>query len=114
MHHSIAPKPAAREPVRILIGGADCNRPYSASAFNISAMSFGSLSANAEMRRLAGGKPAGFKLCVGHPWEVLALVKAMLETGITPDFIVVDGTEGGTGPPRSNSWTISACRSGMG
>ena len=46
----------------------------------------------AEMRRLAGGKPAGFKLCVGHPREVLALVKAMLETGITPDFIVVDGT----------------------
>jgi hypothetical protein len=51
----------------------------------------------AEMRRLSGGKPAGFKLCVGHPWEVLALVKAMLETDLTPDFIVVDGMEGGTG-----------------
>ena len=51
----------------------------------------------AEMRRLAGGKPVGFKLCVGHPWQVLALIKAMLETSITPDFIVVDGTEGGTG-----------------
>jgi glutamate synthase domain-containing protein 2 len=49
------------------------------------------------MRRLSGGKPAGFKLCIGHPWEFLAIVKAMLETGITPDFIVVDGTEGGTG-----------------
>ena len=49
------------------------------------------------MRRLSGGKPAGFKLCVGHPWEFMAIVKAMLETGITPDFIVVDGTEGGTG-----------------
>jgi glutamate synthase domain-containing protein 2 len=51
----------------------------------------------AELRRLSGGKPVGFKLCVGHPWEFLAVVKAMLETGITPDFIVVDGTEGGTG-----------------
>jgi glutamate synthase domain-containing protein 2 len=49
------------------------------------------------MRRLSGGKPAGFKLCLGHPWEFLAIVKAMLETGMTPDFIVVDGTEGGTG-----------------
>jgi glutamate synthase domain-containing protein 2 len=37
------------------------------------------------------------KLCIGHPWEWFAMVKAMLETGITPDFIVVDGAEGGTG-----------------
>jgi glutamate synthase domain-containing protein 2 len=51
----------------------------------------------ASLRRLSGGKPTGFKLCVGHPWEFLALVKAMLKTGIAPDFIVVDGTEGGTG-----------------
>jgi len=50
-----------------------------------------------EMRRLSGGKPAGFKLCVGHPWEFLALCKAMLQTGIYPDFIVIDGKEGGTG-----------------
>ena len=50
-----------------------------------------------EMRRLSGGKPAGFKLCVGHPWEFLAVCKAMLHTGIYPDFIVVDGKEGGTG-----------------
>ena len=44
-----------------------------------------------------GGKPAGFKLCIGHPWEFMAICKAMLETGIYPDFIVVDGKEGGTG-----------------
>jgi glutamate synthase domain-containing protein 2 len=50
-----------------------------------------------EMRRLSGGKPAGYKLCVGHPWEFLAICKAMIETGIYPDFIVVDGKEGGTG-----------------
>ena len=51
----------------------------------------------ATMRKLSGGKPAGFKLCIGHPWEFLAICKAMLETGIYPDFIVVDGKEGGTG-----------------
>ena len=49
------------------------------------------------LRRLSGGKPVGFKLCIGHPWEWFAIVKAMLSTGITPDFIVVDGAEGGTG-----------------
>ncbi len=222
LDHSIAPKPVVNEPFRILIGGPDCAKPYSASIFNISAMSFGALSRNAilalnggakkgnfahdtgeggyspyhrenggdiiweigsgyfscrngdgtfcaekfeananseqvkmvelklsqgakpghggvlpgakvsaeiaaargvlqgvdcispsrhsafstpiemmqfiaTMRRLCGGKPAGFKLCIGHPWEFLAICKAMLETEIYPDFIVVDGKEGGTG-----------------
>ena len=49
------------------------------------------------LRTLSGGKPIGFKLCIGHPWEWFAIAKAMLETGIVPDFIVVDGAEGGTG-----------------
>ncbi|NLU68127.1 FMN-binding glutamate synthase family protein [Streptomyces sp. HNM0574] len=49
------------------------------------------------MRVLAGGKPVGFKLCVGYRREFLSLCKAMLEEDITPDFIVVDGAEGGTG-----------------
>ncbi|MBV8393598.1 MAG: FMN-binding glutamate synthase family protein [Alphaproteobacteria bacterium] len=223
MAHSVAPRPVAKEPFRITVGNEACTKPYSASVFNISAMSFGSLSANAiralnggaklggfahdtgeggyspyhremggdiiweigsgyfgcrnpdgtfsaekfaeaaagndqikmvelklsqgakpghggvlpaakvspeisltrgvptgqdcispsshsvfstpvemmqfigEMRRLSGGKPAGFKLCIGHEWEFLAICKAMLETGIYPDFIVVDGKEGGTG-----------------
>jgi glutamate synthase domain-containing protein 2 len=222
VRHSMAPRPHAVEQFRITIGGPDCSKPYSASVFNISAMSFGALSSNAiralnkgakagnfahdtgegglspyhrenggdliweigsgyfgarnpdgtfspehfaetaaleqvkmvelkmsqgakpghggvlpaakvspeiaatrgvpmgcdcispaahscfstpiemmhfigEMRRLSGGKPAGFKLCVGHPWEFLALCKAMVQTGIYPDFIVVDGKEGGTG-----------------
>ncbi|MEA2885802.1 MAG: hypothetical protein QOD11_162 [Bradyrhizobium sp.] len=223
MHHSMAPRPNAAEKFRISIGGPDCAKPYSASVFNISAMSFGALSPNAvralnagakkggfahdtgeggvspyhrenggdiiweigsgyfgcrnradgtfnaeefarvasddqikmvelkvsqgakpghggvlpaakvseeisrirgvgmgedcisppyhkafstplqmmafigEMRRLSGGKPAGFKLCIGHKWEFLAICKAMLESGIYPDFIVVDGNEGGTG-----------------
>jgi glutamate synthase domain-containing protein 2 len=222
LDHSIAPQPVAKEPFRIVIGGPDCSKPYSASVFNISAMSFGALSPNAvralntgakngkfahdtgeggyspyhrenggdiiwevgsgyfscrnedgsfcaekfeanarseqvkmvelklsqgakpghggvlpgakvsaeiaatrgvpqgvdcispsrhsafstpiemmqfiaKMRDLSGGKPAGFKLCIGHPWEFLAVCKAMVETGIYPDFIVVDGKEGGTG-----------------
>ncbi len=222
LQHSMAPRPLSKQSFRIAIGGPDCTQPYLASVFNISAMSYGALSANAvralnkgakagnfahdtgeggfspyhaenggdiiweigsgyfgcrdakgrfspelfakvasnpqikmvelklsqgakpghggvlpaakvtaeiakirgvpigedcispayhtafstplemihfigEMRRLSGGKPAGFKLCIGQPWEFLALVKAMLETGITPDFIVVDGKEGGTG-----------------
>jgi len=222
LDHSMAPKAPAKEPFRIVVGGPDCSKPYSASVFNISAMSFGALSPNAirslhigakkgdfahdtgeggysvyhrenggdliweigsgyfscrngdgtfcaekfeqgaqsdqvkmvelklsqgakpghggvlpaakvtaeiaatrgvpvgvdcispsrhsafstpiemmqfiaTMRRLSGGKPVGFKLCIGHPWEFLATCKAMLETEIYPDFIVVDGKEGGTG-----------------
>lgn len=49
------------------------------------------------LRDLSEGKPVGFKLCLGHPWEFMAIAKAMLETDILPDFIVVDGKEGGTG-----------------
>ncbi len=222
LSHSIAPKEPAREPFRISIGGPACKQPYAASVFNISAMSYGALSANAiralnkgakldgfahdtgeggfspyheenggdiiweigsgyfgcrekdgtfsperfastaakpqikmieiklsqgakpghggvlpaakvtreiarirgveagrdctsparhtafstpvemmdfivELRELSGGKPVGFKLCIGHTWEFMAIVKAMLETRVTPDFIVVDGSEGGTG-----------------
>ncbi len=220
--HSMKPAPVAKELFRIVIGGADCKQPYSASVLNISAMSYGALSANAiralnlgaklggfahdtgegsvspyhrenggdliweigsgyfgcrnldgtfsdekfaitaadpqikmielkisqgakpghggvlpaakvtseiaqirgvaqgvdcispaahsafstpldmlafiqKLRKLSGGKPIGFKLCIGHRIEFLSVVKAMLETGITPDFIVVDGKEGGTG-----------------
>ena len=222
MNHSVAPKPGGGEKFRITIGGPDCAKPYSASVFNISAMSFGALSPNAvralnagakkggfahdtgeggvspyhremggdiiwevgsgyfgcrnpdgsfngekfaavaaepqikmieiklsqgakpghggvlpaakvsaeiaairgvaqgkdcisparhpafstplemmgfiaKLRALSGGKPIGFKLCLGHPWEFLAICKAMVETGTYPDFIVVDGKEGGTG-----------------
>jgi glutamate synthase domain-containing protein 2 len=222
MHHSMSPRSHMGEKFRVHVGGPDCTKPYSASVFNISAMSFGSLSPNAvralnagakkggfahdtgeggvspyhrenggdiiweigsgyfgcrnrdgtfspelfasvasddqikmvelkisqgakpghggvlpaakvseeisrirgvamgedcisppghrafstplemmafigEMRRLSSGKPVGFKLCIGHKWEFLAICKAMVQTGIYPDFIVVDGNEGGTG-----------------
>ena len=49
------------------------------------------------LRKLSGGKPTGFKLAIGHPWEWFGIAKAMRETAITPDFIVIDGKEGGTG-----------------
>ena len=74
--------------------GQDCISPAAHSAFS---NPMGLLEFVAQMRELSGGKPAGFKLCIGHPWEFLAICKAMLETGITPDFIVIDGKEGGTG-----------------
>ncbi len=222
VNHSMAPKPKAEELARITIGGPQCGKPYSASVYNISGMSYGALSSNAilalnkgakmgnffhntgegsisryhreyggdlcwqfgsgyfgcrqkdgsfnpdlfaeqakddqvkmieiklsqgakpghggilpagkitpeiaetrhipmgedcisppyhtafstpvellefigRLRELSCGKPIGFKLCVGHPWELLGVCKAMLETEILPDFIVVDGAEGGTG-----------------
>ena len=50
-----------------------------------------------QLRELSGGKPVGFKLCIGHKAEFLSICKAMIETGIKPDFISVDGGEGGTG-----------------
>ena len=50
-----------------------------------------------QLRELSGGKPVGIKFCVGNRWEVLAICKAMVETGLRTDFIMVDGAEGGTG-----------------
>jgi glutamate synthase domain-containing protein 2 len=74
--------------------GQDCISPAAHSAF---ASPIELLQFIARLRELSGGKPTGFKLCIGHPWEWFAIARAMLETGITPDFIVVDGGEGGTG-----------------
>jgi glutamate synthase domain-containing protein 2 len=74
--------------------GVDCVSPASHSAFDtpLEMMLF-----IERLRQLSGGKPTGFKLCIGHPWEWFAICKAMMESGIAPDFIVVDGAEGGTG-----------------
>lgn len=74
--------------------GEDCLSPAAHSAFSTP---IELLEWIAKLRGLSGGKPVGMKLCVGKPHEVFALAKAMLETGITPDFITVDGAEGGTG-----------------
>ena len=74
--------------------GVDCISPPMHSAFStpIELLQFVE-----QLRTLSGGKPTGFKLCIGHPWEWFAIAKAMVETGLLPDFIVVDGAEGGTG-----------------
>jgi glutamate synthase domain-containing protein 2 len=74
--------------------GQDCISPPRHSAFSTPIEMMGFIT---QLRMLSGGKPVGFKLCVGHPWDFMAIVKAMLETGVTPDFVVVDGAEGGTG-----------------
>jgi glutamate synthase domain-containing protein 2 len=150
INHSLRPVQIDDFDFRVKIGGRHCKEPYSCSVFNISAMSFGALSANAvralkpghggvlpgakvtpeiaeargipigkdclspeqhsafatplgliefisALRELSGDKPVGFKFSLGHPWEFFGICKAMLKTGITPDFIVVDCGEGGTG-----------------
>jgi glutamate synthase domain-containing protein 2 len=74
--------------------GIDCVSPSRHSAFSTPR---GLLEFVARLRELSGGKPTGFKLAIGHPWEWFGVAKAMQETGMLPDFIVVDGAEGGTG-----------------
>ena len=72
----------------------DCISPPTHSAFD---GAVGLIRFVDKLRELSGGKPVGFKLCIGRPEEFAAVVRAMLELDITPDFITVDGAEGGTG-----------------
>jgi glutamate synthase domain-containing protein 2 len=74
--------------------GKDVLSPPAHSAFD---SPIGLLEFLQKMRQLSGGKPVGFKLCVGKRREFLSICKAMKTTGILPDFITVDGGEGGTG-----------------
>ena len=74
--------------------GVDCVSPAAHTSFD---SPLGLIEFVQTLRELSGGKPVGFKLCIGHPWEWFGMVKAMLESGIRPDFVVVDGAEGGTG-----------------
>jgi glutamate synthase domain-containing protein 2 len=74
--------------------GVDCVSPAAHSTFSTP---IGLMKFIDQLRTLSDGKPVGFKLCIGHRREFMSMVKAMLETGIMPDFIVVDGAEGGTG-----------------
>lgn len=96
-HGGVLPGPKVTEEIaeaRGVMVGQDCVSPAAHSSFStpLELMAF-----IQQLRTLSEGKPVGFKLCIGHPWEWFAIVKAMLETGIQPDFIVVDGAEGGTG-----------------
>ncbi|MCX7555485.1 FMN-binding glutamate synthase family protein [Xanthomonadaceae bacterium JHOS43] len=74
--------------------GVDCISPARHTAFDTPA---GLLQFVQTLRDASGGKPVGFKLAIGHPWEWFGIAKAIVTTGILPDFIVVDGGEGGTG-----------------
>ncbi len=87
----VTPEIAAARDVEV---GVDCVSPAAHSAFStpLEMMAF-----ITKLRKLSGGKPVGFKLCVGHKTEFMALCKAMVESGVAPDFIVIDGKEGGTG-----------------
>jgi glutamate synthase domain-containing protein 2 len=87
----VSPEIAAARGVPV---GVDCVSPPMHSAFDTP---IGLLQFIDKLRTLSGGKPTGFKLAIGHPWEFFGIAKAMLQTGIYPDFIVVDGSEGGTG-----------------
>ena len=96
-HGGVLPGPKVTEEIAEARGvkvGEDCVSPAAHSSFStpLELMAF-----IRKLRQLSGGKPVGFKLCIGHPWEWFAMVKAMIETGTSPDFIVVDGAEGGTG-----------------
>lgn len=90
----------------------DCLSPRAHSAFStpVEMLEFA-----ATMRDLSGGKPVGLKLCVGQPHEVFAIMKAMLKSGIYPDFIVVDGAEGGTGaaPLELSDWVGMPLQDGL-
>ena len=96
-HGGVLPGPKVTPEIAAARGvpeGVDCVSPAAHSAFSTPVEMLQFIE---RLRQLSGGKPTGFKLCIGHPWEWFAMVKAMLATGITPDFIVVDGAEGGTG-----------------
>ena len=80
--------------VRHIPMGQDCISPAYHTAFSNPAEL---LEFTAQLRELSGGKPGGFKLCIGRHHEFIAICKAMKETGSFPDFIVIDGGEGGTG-----------------
>ena len=87
----VSPEIAAARDVPV---GVDCVSPAKHSAFSTPKELLQFID---RLRNLSGGKPVGFKFAVGHPWEWFGIAKAMQETNILPDFIVVDGGEGGTG-----------------
>jgi glutamate synthase domain-containing protein 2 len=80
--------------IRLVAVGEDVISPPAHSAFSNPR---GLLDFLAQLRELSGGKPVGFKLCIGNKREFLCICKAIQKTGIVPDFITVDGGEGGTG-----------------
>lgn len=114
-HGGVLPGPKVTEEIARVRGvppAVDCVSPPSHSAFStpVELLEFAAL-----LRECSKGKPVGIKLCVGHPWELFAICKGMLETGIRLDFIVVDGAEGGTGaaPEELSDHVGMALREGL-
>ncbi len=96
-HGGVLPAPKVTEEIARARGipmGQTCESPASHAEFSTPTEL---LEFSQRLKSLSGGKPVGVKLCIGHPWEFVALVKAMVETGKVLDFITVDGSEGGTG-----------------
>jgi glutamate synthase domain-containing protein 2 len=96
-HGGILPAAKVSQEISTIRGvpmGKDCISPPTNPEFSTPE---GLLQFVARLRELSGGKPVGFKLCIGVRSEFLSICKAMLKTGILPDFITVDGSEGGTG-----------------
>jgi glutamate synthase domain-containing protein 2 len=96
-HGGVLPGPKVTAEIAAARGvpvGVDCVSPAAHSAFGTPVELLRFID---KLRTLSGGKPTGFKFCIGHPWEWFAICKAMQETGLRPDFIVIDGAEGGTG-----------------
>ena len=96
-HGGVLPGPKVSKEIAEARGvpeGVDCISPAFHTAFSTPK---GLLEFTAKLRDLSGGKPAGFKLCIGRRLEFMGICKAMVETNIYPDFIVIDGGEGGTG-----------------
>ncbi|MFQ6612592.1 MAG: FMN-binding glutamate synthase family protein [Fidelibacterota bacterium] len=96
-HGGILPGPKNTPEIARIRGVKPYNTVLSSpthSAFNTP---IGLLEFVAHLRELSGGKPIGFKLCIGRKAEFVAICKAIVKTGIKPDFITVDGGEGGTG-----------------
>ena len=96
-HGGVLPAAKVTPEIAIIRGveiGKDCISPAAHSAFSTPKELIEFI---AKLRKLSGGKPVGFKLCIGHRSEFMAICKAMVELDDAPDFIVVDGKEGGTG-----------------
>ncbi|QEG37188.1 FMN-binding glutamate synthase family protein [Bythopirellula goksoeyrii] len=98
--------------VRRVPMGQDCISPPGHSAFHTPVEMCHYIQ---QLRELSGGKPVGFKLCIGRPHEFMAICKAMRSTGILADFITVDGAEGGTGaaPPEFSDSLGTPLREGL-
>jgi glutamate synthase domain-containing protein 2 len=96
-HGGVLPKAKITEEIAQTRGvprDRDCVSPVRHSEFSTPIELMGFI---ARLRELSAGKPIGLKMCVGHRYEFMALAKAMIETGVSPDFITIDGAEGGTG-----------------